>query len=162
MKRDFLFLSLPDDLPEHSGLPKHSYKAASKPSHPPPETSWFPGLQDNGSDNTWKTHNINGMQFVSGFTSYLCQVFLSGFLHWLTSRPLKSKLSHSCITSALSYLPSRSECTVTPSQLSMHGRSGHRHCKALTNTPAALTSTEGMGNQGMISFTVSMFSCCGM
>lgn len=61
MNREFLFLSLLDDLPEHSGLTKHNHKAASKPNHPPPATSWVPELQDNDSDNTWKTHNINCM-----------------------------------------------------------------------------------------------------
>lgn len=42
--------------------------------------------------------------------------------------PWKPRLSHSCITSALSYLPSRPECTVVSCQRSVHGKSGHRHC----------------------------------
>lgn len=53
------------------------------------------------------------------FVRYFSLVFFAGSCpdSW------KSKVSHSCITSALSYLPSRSECTVVPCQCSMHGKS---------------------------------------
>lgn len=162
MKREFLFLSLPDDLPEHSGPVKHNHKAASKPNHPPPETSWVPGLQDNGSDSTWQTHNINGMWLVSGLcqVSYLILTSLVFFTRRKGSHPDPwSQNSASCITSTLSCLPSRSECTspasspCTGGQATDTARLGTQSTgKALTNAPAALPSTGGMGNQCMISF----------
>lgn len=104
---------------------------------------------------------------MSDFKSYWCEmILLSGFLHQPTDQTFQNQNTHPCASHML-FLISPQDGThsgPTPGGMSsLHRKPGHGQC-SLDDTelspipPAALTREVFMGEQGVISFTGSMFS----